>query len=111
MNGTEQRQYKRHAFRLPCTFVLPEGEQVGFVTNVSARGFFVQTRCKADAGLQILVTVQHEPDPPMLITGTVVRQRRSHRSMGAMSQPGIGVKIDTAPESFYRIILDLEEKE
>ncbi|MDP6979205.1 MAG: PilZ domain-containing protein [Myxococcota bacterium] len=111
MKDDEQRQYKRHAWRIPCSFQLPEGDQVGFVTNVSARGFFIQTRCKAEAGSQLVVVIEHEPDPPMLLTGTVVRARRSHRSMSSVEQPGIGVKIDTAPETFYQLILDMEDKE
>ncbi|MCP5041967.1 MAG: PilZ domain-containing protein [bacterium] len=111
MSESERRQYQRHAWRLPCTFRLPEGEQVGFATNISARGFFVQTRCKAQPGEQIVVTIEHEPDPPMILTGAVVRARRSHRSMSSVEQPGFGFRIDTAPETFYCLVLDLEEKE
>ena len=111
MKNGEQRQSKRHALRVPCLFRLPSGEQTGFVTNVSTRGFFVETRSQADAGLQIVLTIEHEPDPPMIITGTVIRQRRSRRWMIPVEQPGIGVKIETAPESFYRLVLDIEEKE
>lgn len=110
MEQDEQRQYKRHSFRLPCTFRILQGEQVGFITNLSARGFFIQTRSKADADADIIVQAQTENDPMMIITGTVVRERRSHRSMAAIEQPGIGVKIETAPESFYQLVLEMEEK-
>lgn len=111
MEYSEQRRSKRHAFRLPCTFRLPEGDQAGFITNISSRGFFIQTRCSADSGMQVVVTVQYEPDPAMLITGAVVRARRSPLSMTSLEQPGIGIKIETAPDTYYQLIQDLEQKE
>jgi len=111
MSEPERRKFQRHARRLPCSFRLSNEPQVGFITNVSARGFFIQTRCKAQPGEEIIVRAERQPEPPMIITGSVVRSRWSHRSMTAMEQPGFGFKVDTAPESFYQLVFDFEDAE
>ena len=106
----EMRQYQRHARRAACSFQSPEGTQRGFITNVSARGFFIQTRNRLEPATEIVVTIENDPDPPMIVTGTVARARSSHRSMSSIDQSGIGVQIDSAPEDYYRLVLELEEK-
>lgn len=105
-----QRQYRRHARRLACTYRINGAGQRGFITNISARGFFIQARNHPEAGSEIIVTVEHEPTPPIVVTGTVARARKAHRSMANLEPPGIGIQIDSAPEDYYQLVLDLEEK-
>ena len=107
----EQRQYQRHAFRLPCEFTSPEGSQRGLIANISARGFFIHTRAKVEGGLDIVVTIDNSPTPQIQITGIVARSRKSHRSMSAIELPGIGVQITSAPEDYYQLVIELEGKE
>ncbi|MFT5696783.1 MAG: Tfp pilus assembly protein PilZ [Myxococcota bacterium] len=106
----EQRQYRRHAWRLSCEFSSDTGAQRGFITNVSARGFFIQTRAKLEAGTEVVVVITSESSPPISVTGTVARSRRPHHSMASIEQPGLGVQIASATEDYYQLVLDLEEK-
>ena len=106
----EQRQFRRHAWRLACAFRTSEGDQRGFITNLSARGFFIQTRCRPGAGEEITATVENARSAPFELRGKVVRAQRSHRSMSALDQSGIGVQIDSAPEVYYQLVLEFEER-
>lgn len=107
----DKRRYRRHMRRLSCSYRVGGSEQRGFITNISARGFFIQSRSHAELGAEVVVTIEHEPTPPIIVNGTIARQRKSHRSMSNLEQPGIGVQIDSAPEDYYQLVLDLEKKE
>lgn len=108
---TEQRQYRRHPRRLACNYRVEGKELRGFITNVSARGFFIQARNHPEPGAEVIVTIEHEPTPPIVVTGTIARLRKTHRSMANIEQPGIGIQIDSAPEDYYQLVLDMEQKE
>ena len=82
----------------------------GFVTNVSARGFFIQTRDLVEFGDAVLVTLELDRHMPIVVTGTVARSRPSHRSVSSIDQSGISVRIESAPEDYYQLVLELEEK-
>ncbi len=107
----DKRQYRRHAWRLPCTFRAASGDERGFVTNVSARGFFIQTRSPFEPGADILVTIESGSTPPIVVTGVAARQRKAHRSMSSLEQPGIGVQIESAPEDYYALVFELEGRQ
>jgi hypothetical protein len=36
--------------------------------------------------------------------------RKIHRSMSNIEQPGIGILVNTAPESYYQLVLEFEQK-
>ncbi len=107
----EQRQYRRHSRRVPCAFRVANEDQRGFVTNVSARGFFVQTRSRLEPGTDLLVTIESDSTSPIVVKGAVARVRKSHRSMSSIDQSGMGIEIESAPEEYYALVLELEEKE
>jgi len=108
---TDLRQYRRHSRRLACLYRVEGEERSGFITNVSPCGFFVQSRQQHTAGTEIMVTIEHEPTPPIVVFGRVVRQREAHRSVSSIEQSGIGVQIHSASEDYYQLIFDLELKE
>lgn|GEM_PF-3446231 len=106
----DQRQYRRHARRLSCGFRVAGSENRGFITNISARGFFIQARNHPEPGGEIVVTIEDKGSDPIVVTGTVARMRKSHPSLSSIVQPGIGILVNTAPESYYQLILEFEQK-
>jgi hypothetical protein len=108
---TDLRKHRRHSRRLACRYRVEGEERSGFITNVSPCGFFVQSRQQHAAGTEIMVTIENEPMPPIVVLGRVVRQREAHRSVSSIEQSGIGVQIHSAPEDYYQLIFDLGPKE
>jgi Tfp pilus assembly protein PilZ len=107
----EQRNYRRHSSRLPCEFLCVGKKERGFITNLSARGFFIQSRTRLAQGEEVIVTIDDVPTPPIVVTALIARAKRVHPSTTAVEQPGIGVQIQSAPEDYYRLVLEIEEKE
>jgi Tfp pilus assembly protein PilZ len=107
----ENRQYNRHSRRIVCLFQLADGKQRAFISNISARGFFIQTRSRPEPGEEIMVTIEGENGDIMFLTGSVARTRRTHRAMSSIDQAGIGIEILSAPEAYYQMVLEFEEKD
>lgn len=109
-DNSNKRQYRRHSRRLSCIYRVEGKDARGFITNISARGFFIQARNHPEPGADVIVTIEHDPTLPIVLTGTIARLRKTHRSMANIEQPGIGVQIDSAPEDYYQLVLDLEQR-
>jgi len=107
----DQRQYRRHTRRLSCGFRVAGRDNRGFITNISARGFFIQARNHPEPGGEVVVTIDEKGSDPIVVTGTVARMRKIHRSMSNIEQPGIGILVNTAPESYYQLVLEFEQKD
>jgi hypothetical protein len=107
--NTDKRQYRRHARRLFCSFRVAGSDSRGFITNISARGFFIQARNHPEPGGEVVVTIEGKDSDPIVVTGTVARMRKSHRAMANIVQPGIGILVNTAPESYYQLLLEFEQ--
>jgi hypothetical protein len=107
----DQRQYRRHNRRLSCCFRVAGSDKRGFITNISARGFFIQARNHPKPGGEVVVTIDDKGSNPIVVTGTVARMRKIHRSMSNIEQPGIGILVNTAPESYYQLVLEFEQKD
>lgn len=110
MDVAEKRKFERHAWRSPCTFLLDGRQHRGFVTDASARGFFLQTTAQVSPGMEIVATLDVEGGAIELI-GSVSRTRGAHRETSALGRPGVGVEIQSAPEEYYRLILSFESKD
>jgi hypothetical protein len=106
----DQRQYRRHTRRLSCGFRVAGRDNRGFITNISARGFFIQARNQPEPGDELVVTIEDKGSDPIVVTGTVARMRKSHPSLSSIVPPGIGILVNTAPESYYQLILEFEQK-
>ena len=106
----EKRIYLRHPRRMPCVFNVDGEQHRGFISNVSASGFFVQSSSRAEPPAQVIVTIDNEGET-IVVSGHVARRHKSHRSVAAVDRPGLGIQIDSAPESYFRMVLALEEKE
>ncbi|HVP28905.1 MAG TPA: PilZ domain-containing protein [Myxococcota bacterium] len=100
----DRRKFPREKHRVPCDLTIDGTVVTGFVTDLSPRGLFVQTAATADEGTAVSVRLR-EPDGETIVLQTrVVRLRRAHRAMVAVSTPGIGLEIVQAPETYYVMI-------
>ena len=107
MLRTEMRRFDRYKGRLAC--VCREGEKAhrAFVTNLAAGGLFLQTRARLQPGSQLVLEIERDDKPPLQLTGTVARKQTSHPSAIAVTQPGVGFAIETAPEEYFDLVMKL----
>lgn len=104
----DKRHHDRHAYQIPCDFRVGGSDYCGFVINISTRGFFIQANVVPTAGREILVDIR--TDPGMKVVGSIARFRGRHRNRVSMDSPGIGVRVDSAPEAYYQLVMMLEDK-
>ena len=104
----EKREHPRHPYRISCTFRVAGIEYCGFIANVSARGFFIQSNAQPDSGTEVFVTIRSEP--AMEIMGQIVRRRERHPDLATIDLVGVAVQFGSAPEAYYQLVMDLEEK-
>jgi hypothetical protein len=104
--AAERRVFTRLPYRIPCEFVYGGARLAGIVTEVAARGIFVETshRIPAGTGLRLLL---RDPRGTYEVMGHVMRERRSHRAARIVRASGIGVALETVPEPFFRLLLEL----
>jgi len=107
----ERRRFGRHAMRIPCAFRLEGEEHHGFITNLSASGFFLQTTAKLRPGTRVVVvTTEVDALESVTLCGSVVRGLKSHRSTHVVAAHGVGIQLDSAPEPYYQAVMHLHEK-
>ena len=103
------RVLDRKKRRLPCELRSAGQKWAGMVLDVSASGIFVQTSAKVRPGaaLEMEVSVPGSPEP-VLMSVEVVRIKNVPPQLRAVAQGGIGVRITSAPEAYYRFMQQLE---
>jgi hypothetical protein len=104
--GPERRSFKRVPYRIPCEFSHQGVRMAGIVTDVSARGLFVETSNRVPAGT-VLHMVLRDPRGSYEVIGQVQRERRSHRSARQVLSGGFGMRLDVVPEQFFRLLVEL----
>jgi hypothetical protein len=105
----ENRRFCRYNSRIPCRLRRDGAVQIGFVTDLSASGFFVQTSAQLSPGSKLVLELDIEGTSSLHLDGLVVRTRKSHRAaLSVASQRGVGVKIESAPEEYFQLVLDLQ---
>jgi hypothetical protein len=104
--GAERRVFTRLPYRIPCEFVHNGHRLAGIVTEVAARGIFVETSHRIPAKTELRLVLR-DPRGAFEVTGRVMRERRSHRSARIVSASGIGVQLDVVPEPFFRLLVEL----
>jgi hypothetical protein len=82
---------------------------MGFVTDVSPSGLFLQTRAKLVPGKQVIVDLDWNGEL-VTLTGVIARVRKSNRSAAMVNASGFGFEIQSAPEAYYQMIMDLHPK-
>ena len=104
---SEMRRFDRFKGRLPCLFREGGKTHRAFATNLAAGGLFLQTRAKLEPGTRLLLEIERDDQPPLLLTGTIARMQASHPSAVAVTQPGVGFALETAPEEYFDLVMKL----
>jgi len=104
--GSERRIFARVPYRIPCEFQHQGAKLAGIVTDVAARGLFVQTSHRVPPGTELRFMLR-DPRGSYEMTGHVVREERSHRSVRQVVSGGFGVQLELIPEPFLQLLVDL----
>jgi hypothetical protein len=102
-----QRRFDRIRQRLPCLIREGEARHQGFVTDVSPSGLFLQTRAKLSGSAQLIIDIDWNGANVTLI-GAIARVRKSNRSVAVVSSGGFGIQVQSAPEDYFRLIMELQ---
>lgn len=102
----ERRRFQRQPIRIPCRFRIGDRQGRGFVTDISAHGLFLQTTTALEDAAEIRLDLDPRRGPPIQLLGHVVRVRASHRDAIAVHRPGAGVRLASAPEAWFQLVLD-----
>jgi hypothetical protein len=105
-DGAERRVFTRLPYRIPCEFGYAGSKLAGIVTDVSARGIFVETSNRIPVGTELRLVLR-DPRGSFEVMGHVTRERRSHRSARHVRSSGLGIRLDVVPEPFFRLLLEL----
>jgi Tfp pilus assembly protein PilZ len=106
------RRAERTRKRLACTLLLGDAKSTGLIVDVSANGLFVQTG--ANFGIGDPVTLELEAPgsfETLTLEGRVVREKPVPARLRSLVQPGIGIRIEQAPEGFYAMVAALQDAE
>jgi hypothetical protein len=82
----------------------------GIVLDLSGSGLFIQTSAKLSPGVRVDIELSL-PDDTARMQIEVVRRKQVPAQLLTVAQGGIGVRILAAPESYYRFLHELQEKE
>lgn len=104
---SEHRRFGRHACRIPCRLRIDETEYSGFVTDLSANGLFVHCSHRVESGTKVVVTFDAGGHDKLVLIGAVTRERRVHRGVSAVVKPGLGIGIESAPEAYFQLVMDM----
>ncbi len=94
--------------RMSCRLSLGPSSYSGMVLDLSRTGLFIQTSAGARPGAEIAVNVHSAGfTTPIALSAQVVWQRRVPQQLRTVVKGGIGLKIQRAPESYYRLLADV----
>ncbi|MEN8161487.1 MAG: PilZ domain-containing protein, partial [Myxococcota bacterium] len=96
----------RVPYRIPCEFTHDGHRLAGIVTDVSARGVFIETSHRISYGTELHLVLR-DPRGSYELTGRVSREKRGHRSARQVLSGGFGVELDVVPEPFFRLLVEL----
>ena len=91
--------------RLPCRLKVAGSSHSGMVLNLSRGGLFVQTSAGPPPGADVVVDLDvasHSDTVP--IGGRVVWRRMVAPHLRTLTQGGVGVRIESAPEVYYSFL-------
>lgn len=92
--------------RVPCRLSVGGSAYSGMVLNLSRGGLFVQTSAGVRPGDAVDVQLNVPSHPASIaVAGRVVWKRIVHAQLRSLTQGGVGLRIQNAPESYYRFLL------
>jgi hypothetical protein len=95
--------------RLACALVIDGNRLAGIVLDLSSSGLFVQTSANPNPGtrLDVELEIPGEPERPRL-AARVARKKVVPPRLKGVVHGGVGLKIESAPESFFRYLAQLQ---
>lgn len=101
----EAKAEPRFRKRLPCRVRANGSSQAGMVLNLSRGGLFVQTSAGPPPGAGVWIDLDVANHLESVVIGArVVWRRAVAPHLRTISHGGIGVRIDSAPEAYYRFL-------
>jgi hypothetical protein len=104
--GSERRIFARVPYRIPCSFTHEGAKLGGIVTDVAARGIFVESSHRIPPGTELRFVLR-DPRGAYEVMGRVVREKRSHRSARQVVSGGFSVRLEAVPEPFFQLLIEL----
>ena len=102
MEAQAEPRFKK---RLPCRLKVAGSSHSGMVLNLSRGGLFVQTSAGPPPGADVVVDLDVASQPDTVpVGGRVVWRRMVVPHLRTLTQGGIGVRIENAPEVYYSFL-------
>jgi hypothetical protein len=89
---------------MPCQLLVESRWSSGLVLDLSPSGLFIQTHAKTREGQRFDLSVSREEGEPMQLVVEVVRKKVVPPRLVTVAQGGVGVRILSAPEDYYRYL-------
>jgi PilZ domain len=89
---------------MPCQLLVESRWHSGLVLDLSPSGLFIQTHAKTREGQRVDLSVSREEGEPMPLVVEVVRKKVVPPRLVTVAQGGVGVRILSAPEDYYRYL-------
>jgi hypothetical protein len=102
---------ERSKRRMPCRVHADGRIHNGIVLDLSGSGLFIQTSAKLSPGVRVDLDLSLEEKDTARMHVEVVRRKQVPAQLLTVAQGGVGVRIISAPEQFYRFLQELQEKE
>ncbi len=104
----QKRKFEREARRIPCELRCEGTDYTGFILDISARGIFVQTTATPADDCQVRLRLRGLEDTEIEVVTRVARRRNTHRSLAALEAGGLGLRLESAPEEYFRFVLAMQ---
>jgi Tfp pilus assembly protein PilZ len=103
--ATSRRVLERKKLRIPCVVRANQQHHNGLVLDVSPHGLFIQTSAQPSPGdaLHLELSVPGEP-LQLHLEVEVARSKTVPAQLRSVEQGGIGVRIASAPEEYYKLM-------
>jgi Tfp pilus assembly protein PilZ len=104
----ETQAEPRFKKRLPCRLKVAGNSHAAMVLNLSRSGLFVQTSAGPPPGASVMIDLDVANRSDIVpIGGKVVWRRMVAPHLRTISQGGIGVRIESASEAYFRFLSDV----
>ncbi len=100
----ERRQGSRQKRRVICEIEAEGRRHRGIVLDVSPRGLFVQTDATPGPGTPVRLTLRDGDGDALELDAQVARKRLVPRRLASVATGGIGLRIASAPEEYFRLL-------
>ncbi len=105
---SDNRKMPRTKKRLSCRVTVNEQRYTGIVIDLSATGMFVQTSATPKPGTPVMLEVQMIDGDTLQLHATVARLRNVPARLKTIVQGGVGLRLEGAPEAYFRLIEELQ---